>query len=107
MRPISKISSAAVFVAIFAVPAWAGPVGVGRTTEAQASSSQVEVNSELIVKLQEASEQDVRDGRNGNKNNPAYGQKAAEIDDLIARLESGQRVDPPEIHQALESVHIW
>jgi len=107
MKNLTTISAAVALAATFAIPAWAGPVGIGRTREAQASVSYTQVSPDLIMKLQEASEQDLRDGRNGNKNNPAYGQKAAQIDNLIARLESGQQVDPSEIHEALEPVHIW
>jgi hypothetical protein len=49
----------------------------------------------------------VREGRTGNKNNPAFGQKAAQIDDLIDRLKSGQKVDPSEIDQALQPAYVW
>ncbi len=108
MRPLSSISAAAVLATTFAVPAWAGPVGMGRTApEARASSAQTEVNPELISQLQEASDQAVREGRNGNKNNPVFGQKSAQINDLIERLKSGQKVDPAEIDQAFQPARVW
>jgi hypothetical protein len=62
---------------------------------------------ELIAKLQEASDEAVREGRNGNKNNPVFGQKSAQINDLIERLKSGQKVDPAEIDQAFEPARVW
>jgi hypothetical protein len=56
----------------FAIPAWAGPVGTGRTApEAQGSSAQNQVSPELIAKLQEASDEAAQVGRHGGiKNNP-------------------------------------
>ena len=108
MRPLSSISAAAVLATTFAIPAWAGPVGMGRTApEAQATTAQTQVNPELISQLQEASDQAVREGRNGNKNNPVFGQKSAQINDLIERLKSGQKVDPAEIDQAFQPARVW
>jgi hypothetical protein len=106
MKTLSTVS-AAILAATFALPAWAGPVGMGRTAAAQASPAQTQVNPGLIARLQEASQDAIREGRNGNKNNIAFGQKSAQINDLIERLQSGQKVDPSEIDQALEPVHVW
>lgn len=106
MKTLST-ASAAILAAALALPAWAGPVGMGRTAAAQSSSAQTEVNPGLIARLQQASEDALREGRNGNKNNIAFGQKSAQIDDLIERLKSGQKIDPSEIDQALEPVHVW
>ena len=107
MKTFTTISAAAVLAATFAIPAWAGPVGMGRATETQASSSQTKADPELIATLREASEQAVRDGRNGNKNNIEFGRKSVEINDLIDRLKSGQKVDQSEIDEALQPVHVW
>ena len=108
MKTLSTISAAAMLATTFAIPAWAGPVGLGRTApEAQASTAQTQVNPELLSQLQEASDDAVREGRTGNKNNLAFGQKSAQIDDLIERLKSGQKVDPAEIDQAFEPVRVW
>jgi hypothetical protein len=108
MKTLSTISAAAVLATTFAIPAWAGPVGMGRTApEAQANTAQTQVNPELIAQLQEASDDAVREGRTGNKNNPVFGQKSAQINDLIERLKSGQKVDPSEIDQAFEPVRVW
>ena len=108
MRTLSMISAATALVAALAVPAWAEPVGVRPIApEAQTSPVQTRVNPGLLARLQEASDKAIRDGRNGNKNNPAFGQKSAQIDDLIERLKSGQHVDPSEIDEALQPVHVW
>jgi hypothetical protein len=108
MKTLSTISAAAVLATMFAIPAWAGPVGMGRTSpETQANMAQTQVNPELIAQLQEASDQAVREGRTGNKNNPVFGQKSAQINDLIERLKSGQKVDPAEIDQAFEPARVW
>ena len=106
MKTLSKISAAALLATTFAIPAWAGPVGMVRTApEAQASTAQAD--TELISQLREASDDAVREGRTGNKNNIAFGQKSAQIDDLIERLKAGQKVDPAEIDQAFEPVRVW
>jgi len=108
MKTLSTISAAAVLATTFAIPAWAGPVGMERTApEAQASTTQTQVNPELIAQLQEASDDAVREGRTGNKNNVAFGRKSAQINDLIERLQAGQKVDPSEIDQAFEPVRVW
>ena len=108
MKTLSTISAAAVLATTFAIPVWAGPVGMARTApEPQAISAQTQVDPELISQLQEASDDAVREGRTGNKNNPVFGQKAAQINDLIERLKSGQKVDPSEIDQALQPARVW
>jgi len=63
--------------------------------------------SRMIAQLREASGDAVREGRTGNKNNPVFGQKSAQINDLIERLQSGQKVDPSEIDQAFEPARVW
>jgi hypothetical protein len=108
MKTLSTISAATALAATLAVPVWAGTAGIGRTfPQAQASSPQAQVNPGLIARLEEASEKAERDGRNGNKNNPAFGQKSAQIDELIEQLKSGQNVDPSKIDEALQPVHVW
>ena len=108
MKTLSTISAAALLATMFAIPTWAGPVGMGRTSpEAQANTAQTQVNPKLIAQLQEASDEAVRDGRNGGKNNPVFGQKSAQINDLIERLTSGQKVDPAEIDRAFEPARVW
>jgi len=88
MKTLSTISAAALLATTFAIPAWAGSVGMARTAP-QAQANTAQANSELISQLQEASDDAVREGRTGNKNNPVFGQKAAQINDLIERLRAG------------------
>jgi hypothetical protein len=108
MKRLSTISAAAVLATTFAIPAWAGLTGMGRTApEAQANTAQTQVNPELIAKLKEASEEAVREGRNGNKNNAEFVLKNVQINDLIERLKSGHKVDPLEIDQAFEPARVW
>jgi hypothetical protein len=112
MKTLSTISAAAVLAATFAIPVWAGSVGMRPTSPiAQAATAQTQVNPELIAKLQEASQEDAWAGRHGgsknNPGNPEYLKKTAQINDLIERLKSGQKVDPSEIDQAFEPVRLW
>ena len=108
MKTLSTISAAALLATTFAIPAWAGSIGMARLApQAQASTGQTLVNPELISQLQEASDDAVREGRTGNKNNPVFGQKSAQINDLVDRLKSGQKVDPAEIDQAFEPARVW
>ena len=112
MKTFLTIPAAIVLAAMFAITAWAGPVGMERTApEAQANTAQTQVNPELIAKLQEASEEAARAGRHGgsknNPGNPAYLKKSAQINDLIERLKRGQNVDPSEIDQAFAPVSLW
>ena len=65
------------------------------------------VDQETISKLEDAANQALADGRNGNKNNLEFRRKNYEINLLIDRLQSGQQVDPSEIDKALEPVHVW
>jgi hypothetical protein len=61
----------------------------------------------VVPQLQLAARQALADGRNGGKNNPEYGRKNYQINQLIDKIQSGQQVDPAEIDKAMEPVHIW
>jgi hypothetical protein len=65
------------------------------------------VDQETIAQLEDASNQALADGRNGNKNNLEFRRKSYEIDLLVDRLKSGQQVDPAEIDKAMAPVHVW
>src|SRR5260370_36842715 len=107
MKTLSMISVAAVLAASLSAPVWAGPAGMARSApEAQASASRTQVNPELIANLQEASRQALREGTNGNRNNAAFGQMSAQINDLMERLKSGQNVDPAEIDRAFQPAQV-
>ena|SRR5260221_10777294 len=101
MKTLSTIGMTVTLATLLAVSAWAGPEAGGQTQPPTKASPQ------LIAKLQDASQESLRNGRNGNKNNPAFGQKSAQIDDLIDRLKGGEQVNPAEIDKALEPAHVW
>ena len=110
MKTLSTISAsaAAVLATMFTIPAWAGPVGMARTApQEQTTAAQTQVDPELIAKLQAAEDEAERQGRNGNKNNIVFGQKAAQIKDIIERLKSGQPVDPSELDTAFVPARVW
>ncbi len=111
MNTLSMISAAAMVATVLATLVWAGPVGMGRTAPAaQSSPGQTQVNSELIARLQEASEEAAQEGRHGgtkNSTNPVFLKKSAQINDLIERLKRRQTVDPAQIDQAFEPVRFW
>ena len=108
MKNLGRISAVAALIAGLAMPAWAGPIGV-RTTEVYRTTTTTVVspNPQLIADLQEASQDALRDGRNGNKNNPYFAQKSEEIDSVIDRLEAGQPVEIAEIDQALAKPDLY
>jgi hypothetical protein len=101
MKKVFSILFAATVATTFAMPAFAGPAAVSR------SPSAVQPDESIIAELQEASRQALREGRTGNKNNPEFTSKNYEINQLIQRLKNGQKVDPAEIDNALEPVHVW
>jgi hypothetical protein len=112
MKTLSTLSAAALLATTFAIPSGAGPVGMERTAPgAQANTAQTQVNPELIARLQEAADEDAQAGRHGgiknNPGNPAYLKKSEQINNLIERLKSGQKIDPSEIDQAFEPVSLW
>ena len=107
MKTLSTISAAALLATTIAIPAWAGPVGMERPApQAQANTTQTQVDPELIQQLQEASAHAVQEAGTGNKK-LAFERKAYQIDQLIERLKGGEKVDPSEIEQALQPVWVW
>lgn len=101
MKRNLTIFAAAALASTLAIPALAGPVGISRT---QASAPP---DATTIAELQAAAQRATREGRTGNKNNIEFARKNYEINQLIERLNSGQRVDPAEIDKALEPAHVW
>ena len=97
---IAILSAAATFA--LATASFSGPVPnltKGDSTQA--------VDPQTIAELQTAAKQALADGRNGNKNHAEFARKNYEINLLIDKLQSGQQVDPSEIDNALEPVHVW
>jgi hypothetical protein len=101
MKKTSSILSAAAIAITLATPALAAPVGISR------SYAPPQPDQNTIAELQEASQTAKRDALTGNKNNLEFHRKSYEIDQLIERIQSGQRVDPAELDKAMEPTHIW
>jgi hypothetical protein len=102
MRKLSTVAiltAAATFA--LATASFSGAVPHNTDTAAPA------VDQQTIAKLEDAANQALADGRNGNKNNIEFRRKNYEINLLIDRLQSGQQVDPAEIDKAMEPVHVW
>jgi hypothetical protein len=100
MKKTSILSVATIAIAL-ATPALAAPVGVSR------SYAQPQANQTTIAELQDASQAAKRDALEGNKNNLEFRRKSYEIDQLIERMKSGQRVDPAELDKAMEPARVW
>ena len=101
MKKNLMIFAAAALATTLAIPALAGPVGVSRTYNSTPS------DAATIAELQDEAQKATWDGRNGNKNNIVFARKNYEINQLIDRLNNGQRVDPAEIDMALEPARVW
>ncbi len=101
MKKVTTTLFAAAVTATLAVRAFAGPVGVSREYTTPQS------DQTTIAELQDASQAAKRDAREGNKNNLEFRRKSYEIDQLIERIKSGQRVDPAELEKAMEPAHVW
>src|SRR5260370_13217686 len=101
MKKASSILSVAAIAITLATPSLAAPVGVSRS---YAPSQQ---DQTTIAELQEASQAARRDALNGNKNNLEFRRKSYEIDQLIERMKSGQRVDPADLDKAMEPARVW
>jgi hypothetical protein len=101
MKKNLMIFAAAALVTTLAIPALAGPIGVSRTYNS------ARPDAATIAELQDAADKATWDGRNGNKNNIVFARKNYEINQLIDRLNNGQRVDPAEIEMALAPAHVW
>jgi hypothetical protein len=99
LSTIAVLTAAATFALATASFSGAVPHDTQATTQA--------VDQQTIAKLEDAANQALVDGRNGNKNNVEFRRKNYEINLLIDRLQSGQQVDPAEIDKAMEPVHVW
>ena len=95
----SRIIVAAAVSVMFAVPAF------GASSDGSGGSASVK-SDRVVADLQAAADRDRSDAMKGNKNNPAFGYKAAQVDKLIERIQGGEQVDPKEIDQAMAPVHI-
>jgi hypothetical protein len=101
MKKLSTMFTAGLVTLALSTPVLAGSVGVSRSYPA------AQPDAQTIADLQQASDAAQREARDGNKNNPAFGQKSYEIDQVVARLESGQQVDRQQVDEALQPVRVW
>jgi hypothetical protein len=100
-RKLSTIFAAGTLALALSVPALAGPVGLAGTYSATSP------DPTTIAELEHASKIALREGRDGNKNNPAFTLKSSDDLALVARLQSGQQVDQKQIDDALQPVSVW
>ena len=101
MKKTSSILSVATIAITLATPALAAPVGVSR------NYAPPQPDQSTIADLQDASQAAQRQATAGNKNNLEFRRKSYEIDQLIERVKSGQKVDPAELDKAMEPAHVW
>src|SRR5882762_1941996 len=76
------------------------------TVRVEPSRQAVQPSLATIAKLESASAEAQRQARD-NKNNLEFRRKGYEIDQLIDRMKSGQKVDPAELDKALTPATVW
>ena len=101
MKLKSKMAMAAILATAIATPAFAGAVGTSRNFNTAAP------DTATIAELQDAAQTALHDARTGNKNNLEFRRKNYEINQTIAKIESGQPVDQAQIDESLAPVHVW
>jgi len=65
------------------------------------------VDPALIAKLDQLYNQDLSGARSNKQATMVYSRKAAEIRQLVERLQRGDKVNPSEIDTALEPIGTW
>ena len=101
MKKLSTVLTAGIVTLALTTPVLAGSVGISRNYPA------AQPDEQTIADLQQAADAAQREAREGNKNNPAFGQKSYQIEQVVARLESGQQVDQQQVDEALQPVWVW
>jgi hypothetical protein len=101
MKKLSTLFAAGTLALTLSTSAMAGPVGVASNYTA------TNPDATTIAELQNTSEAAQREGRDGNKNNPAFAMKSGEDERLMARLESGRQVNQNQIYKVLQPVWVW
>jgi hypothetical protein len=100
-KKLSTLFATGTLALILSTRVLAGSVGIARDYTVTAA------DATTIAELQHASENALREGREGNKNNPAFARKSDEDEQLIARLESGKSTNQKQIDEALQPVWVW
>jgi len=101
MKKLSTVLTAGIVTLALTTPVLAGSVGISRNYPT------AQPDEQTIADLQQAADAAQREAREGNKNNPAFGQKSYQIEQVVARLESGQQVDQQQVDEALQPVWVW
>ena len=101
MKKISAFLTAGLMTLALSTRVLAGSVGVPR------SYPVAQPDAQTIADLQQAADAAQREARDGNKNNPAFGQKSYQIEQVAARLKSGQQVYQQQVDEALQPVRVW
>lgn len=101
MKKLPTILAAGTLALTISTPVLAGPVGM------QASYATTQPDAQTIADLQQASKVAQREARDGNKDNAAFTLKSYQIDQLVARMQSGQQVSQSRVDSALQPVVIW
>jgi hypothetical protein len=101
MKKLSTVLTAGIMTLALTTPVLAGSVGISRNYPV------AQPDEQTIADLEQAADAAQREAREGNKNNPAFGQKSYQIEQVVARLESGQQVDQQQVDEALQPVWVW
>ena len=101
MKKLSTIFATGMLTLTLSATALAGSDGVQR------SYAITQPEPETIAELEQASQTAQREANEGNKDNLAFGRKSYEIDQLVARMKSGQQVEQQQIDEALQPVWVW
>jgi len=101
MKSLSTMFTAGIVTLALSTPVLAGSVGVSR------NYTITQPDAQTIAGLQQAADAAQREGREGNKSNPAFAQKSYQIEQLVQRMESGQQVAQEQVDEALQPVRIW
>jgi hypothetical protein len=106
---MKRLTSAFAGIAMIAATsgiAFAGGVGIERPYLYE-TYPQYMTAPQIVGALEQASQRDMDDARNGNKNGAEFIQKAAEADDVATQLANGETVTIAEVDDALQPVHVW
>jgi hypothetical protein len=107
---ITKRLASGIIVMIVALAiggiAYAGPIGIQRRYLTE-TYPQYLTEPQIVEALEQASERDMEDARDGNKNGAEFTQRSAEADYLATELANGYPVTVAEVDDALRPVHIW
>lgn len=101
MKKLSTILTAGTIALTLSTPVLAGSAGISR------SYATAQLDVQTIADLQQASEAAQREAREGNKDNPAFGQKSYQIDQLVERMKAGEQVSQNQVDEALQPVRVW